>query len=88
MPTHPYLHAATAAPRAAGALHREHFGQALDVNEFHAHDIKLELDVRTQDLITAQLLAQFPDHAIYGEEGLAGNQASDCQWIEIRSTGR
>ena len=51
------------------------------MNEFHAHDIKLDLDVRAQDLITAQLLAQFPDHAIYGEEGLAGNQASDFQWI-------
>ena len=81
MPTHPYLHAATTAARAAGALLREHFGQPLEVNEFHAHDIKLDLDVRAQDLITAQLLAQFPDHAIYGEEGLAGNQAGDFQWI-------
>ncbi len=81
MPAHTYLHAATAAARAAGELLREHFGQALDVNEFHAHDIKLELDVRTQDLITALLLAEFPEHAIYGEEGIAGNQASDFQWI-------
>ena len=81
MLTHTYLHAATTAARAAGELLREHFGQPLDVNEFHAHDIKLELDVRTQDLITAQLLSQFPDHAIYGEEGLAGNQASEFQWI-------
>ena len=81
MPAHTYLHAATTAAHAAGALLREHFGQALEVNEFHAHDIKLELDVRTQDLITAQLLAAFPEHAIYGEEGIAGNQASDFQWI-------
>ncbi len=77
----PYLHAATDAARAAGALLRQEFGTALDVHEFSAHDIKLDLDVRTQDLITTMLLGQFPDHAIYGEEGLAGNQASDFQWI-------
>ena len=81
MPTHTYLDAAVTAARAAGVLLREHFGHALDVNEFHAHDIKLELDVRTQDLITAHLLSRFPDHTIYGEEGIAGNQAGDFQWI-------
>lgn len=76
-----FLTTATAAARAAGALLREHFGAPLDVNEFHAHDIKLDLDVRAQQLITDQLLAAFPDHAIYGEEGIAGNQSSDHQWI-------
>jgi len=53
----------------------------LEVNEFAAHDIKLDLDVRAQALITEHLLARFPDHAIYGEEGIAGNQTSDFQWI-------
>jgi myo-inositol-1(or 4)-monophosphatase len=76
-----YLQAATDAARAAGKLLRDEFGSVLDVNEFSAHDIKLDLDVRTQDLITTMLLARFPEHAIYGEEGLAGNQASDFQWI-------
>jgi myo-inositol-1(or 4)-monophosphatase len=27
------------------------------------------------------VLERFPDHAIYGEEGIAGNQASEWQWI-------
>ncbi|MEA3209218.1 MAG: monophosphatase [Chthoniobacter sp.] len=87
MPDHPpkpmnaYLPAAVSAARAAGELLRQHFGTALEVNEFAAHDIKLDLDVRAQDLITTQLLGQFPDHAIYGEEGLAGNQASEFHWI-------
>ena len=76
-----FLAAANAAARSAGALLRQHFGAPLDVNEFHAHDIKLELDVRAQELITAALLGQFPDHAIFGEEGIAGNQASEYQWI-------
>jgi myo-inositol-1(or 4)-monophosphatase len=76
-----HLSTAIAAARDAGALLRQHFGAAHDVNEFHAHDIKLELDVRSQELITARLLADFPDHAIFGEEGIAGNQASEWQWI-------
>jgi myo-inositol-1(or 4)-monophosphatase len=76
-----FLPTAIAAAREAGALLRDHFGTALDVNEFHAHDIKLDLDVRSQELITARLLADFPDHAIFGEEGIAGDQASEFQWI-------
>ena len=69
------------AARQAGALIKANFGGVLGVNELKQYDIKLELDVRTQELITAILLRSFPDHAIYGEEGLAGNQASDHQWI-------
>lgn len=75
------LKTATEAAREAGALLRSHFGQPPEVNELHAHDIKLALDVRTQDLITQRLLAAFPDHALYGEEGIAGNQDSEWQWI-------
>src|ERR1700709_554097 len=69
------------AARAAGRLLKENFGTQLQVNAFEAHDIKLDLDVRAQDLITGMILAAFPEHAIFGEEGLAGNQESDYQWI-------
>ena len=75
------LDLAIAAARAAGALIRSHFGGALNVNALEAHDIKLELDVQSQALITGMILDQFPDHAIYGEEGLAGNQSSPFHWI-------
>jgi myo-inositol-1(or 4)-monophosphatase len=76
-----YLDTAINAAREAGALLRENFGTNLDVNAFEAHDIKLELDVRSQQLITDRLLAAFPDHAIFGEEGVAGNQSGRFQWI-------
>ncbi|MEO7318222.1 MAG: inositol monophosphatase family protein [Chthoniobacteraceae bacterium] len=76
-----HLDTALAAARAAGELLRANFGKPLDVNEFAAHDIKLDLDVRAQALITEILLRAFPDHAIFGEEGIAGNQASEWQWI-------
>ena len=77
----PYLDTAMAAAHAAGRLLRDHFGQDPDVNEFAAHDIKLALDVETQELITTLLLERFPDHAIFGEEGIGGNQDSEFQWI-------
>jgi hypothetical protein len=47
-----YLDAAIKAARAAGALVRENFGRPLKVNVEEAHDMKLELDVRSQALIT------------------------------------
>ena len=75
------LDLAIAAARAAGALLRSNFGTALHVNALLAHDVKLELDVQSQALITGMILDQFPNHAIYGEEGIAGNQSSPFQWI-------
>jgi myo-inositol-1(or 4)-monophosphatase len=75
------LDLAIAAARAAGVLLRSNFGTPLDINSLEAHDIKLQLDVESQALITRMVLDQFPDHAIYGEEGLAGNQSSPFHWI-------
>jgi len=76
-----YIEVATQAARQAGAFLKEHFGQPLEVDEAKHHDIKLALDRESQDLITRVLLDSFPDHALYGEEGIAGNQDSDYQWI-------
>jgi myo-inositol-1(or 4)-monophosphatase len=67
--------------REAGVLLKREFGRPPAVNELHAHDIKLALDVESQDLITKRLLGRFPGHAIYGEEGIAGDQTSEWQWI-------
>jgi myo-inositol-1(or 4)-monophosphatase len=76
-----YLATAVSAAREAGDLLRQNFGSELKVDSQEAYDIKLEMDVRSQKLITDHILATFPDHAIYGEEGLAGNQESPFQWI-------
>lgn len=72
---------AVKAAKAAGVLLRENFGGALEVDEAKHHDIKLALDRESQDLITDILLGETPDYALYGEEGVAGNQDSDYQWI-------
>jgi len=76
-----FLPTAIATAREAGAFLRQHFGTTPEVNELHDHDIKLALDVETQELITQRLLTAFPDHALYGEEGIAGDQSSEWQWI-------
>lgn len=75
------LQIAVEAAKQAGALLREHFGKQLVVDEALHHDIKLALDKESQELITKILLDAFPGDAIYGEEGLAGNQASERHWI-------
>jgi myo-inositol-1(or 4)-monophosphatase len=75
------LETAVTAAREAGVLLRKEFGRPPEVNELHAHDIKLALDVQTQDLITDRLLGRFPGHALYGEEGIAGDARSEWQWI-------
>ena len=76
-----YLDAAVEAARAAGDLLRHNFKRPLRVNVAEAHDIKLEIDVQTQDLITKLLLKKFPHHALYGEEGTVGDQSSEHQWV-------
>ena len=76
-----YLDAAVEAARAAGGLLRQHFQQPLRVNSSQAHDIKLEIDVRAQELIAESLLNRFPEHALHGEEGIVGKQKSNYQWV-------
>lgn len=76
-----HLRTAEKAARAAGAFLKSHYGKELVVDEALHHDLKLALDKESQDLITAILLADHPDTAILGEEGMAGNQDSEYQWI-------
>ncbi len=76
------LTTATEAAKQAGQLIKSQFGSDLTVNEMHRHDIKLEMDVRSQTLITDFILSRHPDHLILGEEGNA-NIGGDgpVEWI-------
>ena len=76
-----YLDAALKAAYAAGELLMSNFSLPRRVNAAEAHDIKLQIDVETQQLITDLLLKEFPNHALYGEEGIVGDQSSDHQWV-------
>ena len=55
------------AASAAGALVRENFGRPLKVNVEEAHDIKLELDVHSQALITDYQGARAPINILKAE---------------------
>jgi myo-inositol-1(or 4)-monophosphatase len=76
-----YRDAAENAARAAGDLLRTAFHLPRRVNSAEAHDIKLAVDVETQELITRLLLKEFPLHSLYGEEGMIGDQSSEHQWV-------
>lgn len=75
------LACAVEAARAAGAVMRKNLHAAKHVNEATPHDIKLELDVRCQKLIETRLRAHFPDAAVLGEEGDAGNDQAAARWV-------
>lgn len=76
-----FFDAAIRAARAAGDLLRQDFSSPRRVNEATAHDIKLEIDVRAQKLISDLLLTEFPEHALLGEEGNVSDQSRRYQWV-------
>lgn len=76
-----FLQTAREAALAAGGLLRANFGKELRVDVNEKHDIKLELDRRSQALIESLLLEHYADHGIYGEEGIRGDTESPYQWI-------
>jgi myo-inositol-1(or 4)-monophosphatase len=75
------LAAAVKAARAAGKIMRDNWHLPKRVNSAEAHDIKLELDVRCQKLITKILHAVFPQISLLGEEGDSGDAKSEYRWV-------
>jgi myo-inositol-1(or 4)-monophosphatase len=75
------LAAAVKAARAAGELMRRNRYARKKVNVRLAHDIKLELDVRCQAVITRTLAVAFPDVAVLGEEGITGDPEGRERWV-------
>lgn len=75
------LRVATDTARAAGTLLRRHWHSPKAVQLATHHDIKLELDVRTQRLIERRLRRAFPSIPIVGEEGGLGDPHSPLRWI-------
>ena len=73
--------AAVNAARAAGQVMRRNLHAAKKVNSETSHDIKLELDVRCQNLIERKLRAVFPDIALLGEEGSSGDADAEFRWV-------
>lgn len=75
------LETAIEAAYAAGRLLRQNFGATQQVSEASQYDIKLEIDRLTQQAIVKAIAADFPDHAILGEEGASGRADAEVRWV-------
>jgi myo-inositol-1(or 4)-monophosphatase len=72
---------AVRAAQVVGALMRSQLHASKRTNAVTQHDIKLELDVRCQGLIEKALLRSFPQVALLGEEGIAGDAEAEYRWV-------
>lgn len=75
------VRSAEAAARAAGSLMRRNLNRPKAVHLATQHDVKLELDIRSQTLITRALRKALPQSAILGEEGFEGDVGGDLRWV-------
>jgi myo-inositol-1(or 4)-monophosphatase len=75
------LNVAVKSAQAAGALMKKNFDLPKKVNEMAQFDIKLELDVRSQQLIEKKLAAAFPKISVLGEEGDSGDANTPLRWV-------
>src|SRR4029077_11399076 len=69
------------AAQTVGKLMRKHLHAHKHANAVTQHDIKLELDVRSQHLIEKSLRKKFPEIALLGEEGVVGDSKAEYRWV-------
>ena len=75
------LDVAVKAARAAGALMEKNRHVPKKASEVTQHDIKLELDVKCQQLIEKKLASVFPKFSVLGEEGETGDSGAEHRWV-------
>ena len=75
------LACAVQAAKSAGALMLKNRWAVKKVNSETQHDIKLELDVRSQKIIERILRKEFPKVPILGEEGFTGDIKEQTRWV-------
>lgn len=75
------LGVAIRAAQAAGKLMRQNLRATKKVNAKTSHDIKLDLDVRCQQLIEKLLRRAFPKISLLGEEGDSGAINEQYRWV-------
>lgn len=75
------LAAALEASNKSGAMLRKHLNGPKKINEAVQHDIKLELDVRSQALIEKHLFKALPEASFLGEEGEKAPSETALRWV-------
>jgi myo-inositol-1(or 4)-monophosphatase len=72
---------AVEAAHAVGTVLRRNLNARKRADLVTQHDIKLELDVSSQKRIEKTLHAVFPQVALLGEEGVAGDAEAEWRWV-------
>jgi myo-inositol-1(or 4)-monophosphatase len=80
IPQNELLETALAAARKAGTFALANWHRRTEVKGSAAHDIKLQMDVETQQVAEGVVFDHFPGHAILGEEDRT-DQDSPYTWI-------
>ena len=69
------------AARCVGKILRQNLMLPKRADAMTQHDIKLELDVRCQNLIRRSLHAAFPEISFLGEEGVPEDTQGEFRWV-------
>jgi myo-inositol-1(or 4)-monophosphatase len=69
------------AARAVGVLMKRHQHGHKRAHSVSQHDIKLDLDVRSQKLIEKTLKKALPEAGFLGEEGIVGDPDARYRWV-------
>ncbi len=75
-----YLNTAKDAALESGKLLKENFGKDLTPLFKSSHDIGLETDKKSEEIILGIIGRSFPDHNIYSEETGASSKGSEYTW--------
>ncbi len=67
--------------RQAGKILHKGFGIEVTAHEESRYDIKLEMDLRCEELILGGIRREFPGHSILSEESGSSNTGSPYEWI-------
>ena len=70
---------AARAARAAGAVLQDYRGR-FEVEEKGPQDLVTDADLAAQDAVVAAVAADFPDHDLFGEEGLSETRGGEYRW--------
>ncbi|NOX17235.1 MAG: inositol monophosphatase [Chlorobi bacterium] len=76
-----YLEVAKEAALKAGEFLKNEFGKKQTVTFKSAHDIGLEADVKSEEIILRIITGNFPEHNVYSEETGKINNRSEFTWF-------
>ena len=81
LPTELLLETVIEIARAAGDFAKQNKHRRNEVDVQLSHDVKLRMDVETQQLAEKLILERFPDHTILGEEGQTETRPDTYEWV-------